>query len=198
MSDEKELETWREEWRALGGKKDLTMELAARVKRDGRRIKRAAAFEVSSAIVSSSVFLWFAIASKGLPVYVALCAGGFLFNGIWLTRLFTLREGASKSLGEGLDLFVETTRRRFTDDLRWNAFARKATLALGLAIAPWSVWMLISAWPVYRAEPWRFAVGIGVVIIILSGVHLGLRKKRTKLTAERAHFESLVADRTLV
>lgn len=197
MTEDNELEEWRAEWQALGGREGLTRELAARVARDSRRIKLLAAGEVIAATLSSSVSLWMAIGSHGAPVIVTLAAGIFLFNGIWLTRLFTLREGESAALGEGLDAFIERTRRRLLADLRWNTFARRATIALALAIAPWSAWMLSAAWPVYHAEPWRAAIGFGGVIVILGLVFGSLRMKRTRIAAERERFEALVAEGTL-
>lgn len=197
MNEENELETWRGEWQSLGGREGLTRELAARVAKDGRRIKRSVATEVTAAAFSSSVSIWMAITSHGAHVIVALCAGIFLFNGVWLTRLFTLREGESSGLGDGLDAFVERTRRRLQDDLRWNTFARRAAIALGVATVPWSAWMLVVGWSVYRAEPWRAGVGFGGIVVILGFVFAWLRSKRTAIAAERERFEALVAERTL-
>ena len=197
MNEENELETWRGEWQSLGGREGLTRELAARVADDGRRIKRSVATEVIAAAFSSSVSIWMAITSHGAPVVVALCAGIFLFNGVWLTRLFTLREGERSGLGDGLDAFVERTRRRLLDDLRWNTFARRAAIGLGVAIVPWSAWMLVVGWSVYRAEPWRAGVGFGGIVVILGFVFAWLRSKRTTIAAERERFEALVAERTL-
>jgi hypothetical protein len=197
VNEENELETWRGEWQSLGGREGLTRELAARVAKDGRRIKRAAAIEVLAAALSSSASLWMAIGSHGAPVLVGLCAGIFLFNGVWLTRLFTLREGERSGLGDGLDAFVERTRRRLQDDLRWIAFARRATIGLGLALVPWSAWMLSAGWSVYRAEPWRAGVGFGGIVVILGFIFAALRSKRATIAAERERFEALVAERTL-
>lgn len=198
MNEENELETWRGEWQSLGGREGLTRELTARVAKDSRRIRRSVATEVLAGVFSSSIALWMTIRSHGAPVLVALCAGIFLFNGVWLTRLFTLREGEHSGLGDGLDAFVERTRRRLQDDLRWNTFARRATIVLGVAIVPWSVWMLVVGWSVYRAEPWRAAVGFGGVVVILGFLFGWLRSKRRTIAAERERFEALVAERTLV
>ena len=45
--DDRELETWRGEWHALGGKDDLAAELVARAARDGKRMRHAALREVA-------------------------------------------------------------------------------------------------------------------------------------------------------
>ncbi|MBX3231864.1 MAG: hypothetical protein KIT84_11860 [Labilithrix sp.] len=192
MTEERELEVWRAEWAALGGRDDLAKTLAARVVKDGRRIKRGVAGEVAAAMLAASFSLWMAIASNGRPGAVVLCAGIFLFSGVWLTRLFTLREGAR--MAEGLEGFVALTRKRLADDMRWNAFSWRATFVVGVAATAWAIWTLVAGWSFYRAEPWRGVVGFGGIYVILAAVAVGMRVRRRKIAAEAERFEALVAD----
>lgn len=192
-AEEKELEMWREEWQSLGGREGLMIELVAQAKRDATRIRRSKLTEVGAGVFACSVGLWFAMGGK--PGAIVLCAGLFLFNGIWLTRLFTLR---AEEQGTPLDDFVALRRKRLELDLKWNAFARRATIGLGLALAPWAAWMAWAGRGFYAAEPWRAAVGFGGIVVILAGVLHALAKARSKIGAERERFETLVAERTLV
>jgi hypothetical protein len=192
MTEEKELEMWREEWQSLGGREGLMKDLAAQAVRDAKRIRLSKLTEVSSAIVSSAVALYFAMYLRA--VGIAMCAGIFFFNGVWLTRLFTLR---AEEQSTALDDFIGLRRKRLELDLKWNAFARRATIGLGLACFPWSAWMLHAGWDLYRAEPWRAVVGFGGIVVILAGVLFGLGRKRKKIADERERFETLVAEKTL-
>lgn len=191
MTEEKELEVWRKEWESLGGKEDVTKFVMARVAKDGRRIKLGIAGEVAASIVASSFALFMAIKSHGAPVTTVLCAAIFLFCGVWLTRLFTLREAAA--LGEGLDGFLSLTRKRFEDDLRWNDFSWRTCIVVSVASTAWGSWALAAGWSLYRAEPWRGIVGFGGIYVILGFVVAMLRSKRAKIKSEREAFESLVA-----
>lgn len=196
MNEEKELEAWRAAWQSLGGESALAAELAAQAAKDARRVWVSRATETLAALASTSVSLVFAIRSHGRAVTVALCAGIALFNAIWLTRLFTLRVGAGE--GSTVAHFVALRRARLERDRTWNAFARRATIGLGVALVPWSLWMLRVGWALYRAEPWRFVVGFGGVLVILAGVLVTLSRAQKRLDAERERFEALVAERTLV
>lgn len=195
MTEEKELEMWREEWATLGGSDTLIAELAAQAARDARRIRLSNAGEVLAAIFSSSVSLMFAIGSHGKPTTVVLCAGIFLFNGVWLTRLLTLRIATETS---AIDDFIAHRRRSFERDLTWNAFARRATLVLAIACVPWSAWMLHAGADFYNAAPWRGVIGFGGIIVILTIVLFGLKRKRAAIAAESERFETLIAERTMV
>jgi hypothetical protein len=187
---------WRNEWESLGGRDDLAKTLEKNVAKDATKWKRAVALEVLAAIFSSSVSMFFAIASHGAPTAVAMCAGIYLFNGVWLTRLFTIR-GDDKAAGTGLDAFVELTRKRLDADLRWNAFARRSCQVLGVVATAWSIWMLIEGWKFYLAEPWRGVIGFGGIYVILAGLFYALGRKRKKIAETREHFETLLAERTL-
>ncbi|MFO0741050.1 MAG: hypothetical protein U0270_34445 [Labilithrix sp.] len=191
--EEKELEMWREEWQSLGGREGMMNELVAQAKRDATRIRRSKLTEVGAGVLACSVGLWFAMGGK--PVAIVLCAGLFLFNGIWLTRLFTLR---AEEQGTPLDDFVALRRKRLELDLKWNTFARRATIGLGLALVPWAAWMAWTGRAFYAAEPWRAAVGFGGIVVILAGVLYALAEARSKIGTERERFETLVAERTLV
>lgn len=194
MTEEKELEMWREEWQSLGGREGLMRDLAVQAKKDARRILASKVFEVVGASIAAAVAIWFTIRTHGRPVAVAMCAGIFLFNGIWLTRLFTLR---AEEEGTATDDFVALRRKRLELDIRWNLFARRSTIGLAIAVTPWCIWMAREGWDVYRAEPWRAVIGFGGIVFILAVVHFGLTKKASRLSAERSRFEDLVAERTL-
>lgn len=194
MTEEQELDRWREEWQGLGGRAELTKELAAQAVKDTRRVRLAVVGEVVAAALTSAFGLWSAIGSHGRPAAVVLCAGLFLFNGVWLTRLFTLR---GQDEGAALDDFVARRRQHLDRDLAWNRFARKATIALGVAIAPYAAWIAWAQQAFYRAEPWRAVVGFGGIVVILAALLLFLAKKRAKILEERERFETLVAERTL-
>ena len=111
--------------------------------------------------------------------------------------MLTLRQGSLRAAGTGLDAFVELTRRRLADDLKWNAFGRRSTLALALFLLPWSVWMFLRHYDKYVAEPWRAFVGFGTVAVILGGLLAYQRHKQRALEADRERLESLVAERTI-
>jgi hypothetical protein len=194
MTEEKELEVWREEWQSLGGREGLLKDLASQAVKDARRILISKIVEVSAAVCACSIGLLFAIGSHGKPVAVVMCSGLFLFNGIWLTRLFTLR---AEEQGTPLDDFIALRRKRLELDLKWNDFARRAGIGLGLAITPWSAWMLWSGWAFYRAEPWRGVVGFGGIVVILGLVMNAVARRRRKICEERERFETLVAEKTL-
>ncbi len=197
--DAMELASWRSEWQSLGGREDLARELAERARKDGQRIRRAAALEISATAVATAFCVWFLAKSKGAPIVVALSVVILVFNGVWLTRLFTLREGTMRGVspGEGLDAFVELTRRRIADDLRWNRFSRGATQVLATFIALWCAWAFVQGYSFYAAEPWRGVVGFGGAAAILGGLFVWQRRKAAKLETERERFEALVAERTL-
>lgn len=195
MTEERELEAWRSEWQALGGREELARELAERAKRGAAKQRRAVMMEVVASVVANASFLRMAITSRGAPVITALCAGAFFFSGIWLSKLFAIfgpKDGATS-----VDGYVDVLRAQLDKDARWNDFARRATAALGLAIVPWSLWKVAADWQLYRAEPWRFVVGFGGVVVILAGLLFASTKKRARLAEERERFESLVAERTL-
>lgn len=191
-----ELSGWRAEWQRLGGRHDLARDLSARVARDGCRIRRELLREVAASALGGGVALWLLLRSHGDAVTVTGAAGVLVFLGVWLTRLVTLREGAGH-VGEGLDAFVALTRRRLTDDARWQAFQARALVVLTALIAPWSLWAFFHREVAYRAEPWRAWVGFGGVFVILLALTLHGRKKARDVAAARARFESLVGEGTL-
>lgn len=192
-----ELERWRSEWQALGGREGLAEELARRAVHDGRRIRRAVAGEIAGGAVAAALSVWLLVRTRGDVVVVSACAGILVFLGVCWTRLLTLRQGSLGTAVEGLDGFVKLSRRRVTDDLGWNRFSLRATKVLAALLAPWCVWAFVARYESYRMEPWRAVVGFGGVVVILAGLWLTQRRKQRKLEAERDRFESLVADRTL-
>ncbi|HVH47144.1 MAG TPA: hypothetical protein VM925_32605 [Labilithrix sp.] len=197
MSDENELEGWRREWQSLGGRERLAEELARRVARDGRRIRLRLAVEVTAGIVVLLLAGMLVIGSHGEAVNTVGALGIVFFGGVWLTRLFLLRQGSLRSVGTALDTFVDLTRRRLADDARWAAFSLRAMHIMGLTIVVWGVWAFFYRYAMYRAEPWRAIVGFGGVTFLFGVSYLGQRRKRVRVEEERAHFERLVAERTL-
>jgi len=196
MKDE-ELERWMAEWHALGGRDGLAKELATCAARDAWRIRRDAVGEVAACLFSSAFGVWLVVRTQGRIVAVAAVAGVLLFNGAWLTRLFTLREAESRDVGGGIEAFVEVTRRRLIDDMRWSRFARKAMMVVGGLIVPWAVWAYLSQRAAYDAAPWRALVGFGGALAIVAAVFAWNERRRKVIAAERARFEGLVAERTL-
>lgn len=197
MSEDKELETWKTEWQSLGGRERLAEELAGRVAKDGKRLRRALAREVVAGVVAVGLSVWLVARTHGELVSAVACAGIVLFTGIWLTRLFWVYEGSLRSPGTGLDAFMDLTRCRLADDLKWIAFSRRATQILAIAIVPWGIWAFVRRYAMYRDEPWRAVVGFGSVALILTGLFVWYRGKQRKLVAELERFEALVAERTL-
>lgn len=64
-AEEMQMEAWKQEWQALGGRDGFAQELAARVERDGRRLRHALAREVASALVSTGVCVWLLVWTRG-------------------------------------------------------------------------------------------------------------------------------------
>lgn len=191
--EDKELSAWRAEWQALGGKDDLASKLVARAAKDGRRMRFAAAKEVLAAAFSSAFTLWMVIRSHGKAEITVMTAVILLFNGAWLTHFFTLRADLFSPSAEGVDAFIELTRRRLATETRWARFARLWTVAIGVALTPWSVWFFYTHRDAYYAEPWRAVVGFGTAAAILVGVYFFTHRKERKLRAQTEAFESNLA-----
>ncbi len=197
MTEERELEGWKNEWQALGGRDSLATELAARVERDARRIRRAVAVEIAASVFAVSVTVWGVVRTRGDVRVAVACAAILVFTGVWISQLTALRLPSLRQHGTGLDAFVELTRRRLTDELRWVSFADRAMLVLGVLLVPWSVWMFFSHAARYAAEPWRAFVGFGTAALVFVLAWVKSRRRRRAVTAERDRFESIVAERTL-
>lgn len=193
MTDDPELSSWREEWQSLGGGEDFAAALVARATRDGRRLRLSALGEVFGVLVSTSICIALMVRSHGAIDVLAITALILMFNGGWLTYFFTLREGAFGSSGQGTEAFVALTRRRFAIDRRWIQFSRKWTIALVALLIPWSAWAIYRHRDAYRAEPWRGAVGFGVMAAILIGLFFWLRFKERRTIAREAAFEREIA-----
>ncbi len=190
-----ELETWRSEWQAMGGRSGLAAELSARVARDGVRIRRSLAAEVAGGIFAVVLATALVVHTHGERVTAVVCAGVLVFTGVWTTRVLTLRHGSLRATAEGLDTFVALTRRRIDDDLRWVAFGTRAMQIFAALLVPCAAWALVARWAIYSAEPWRGVVGFGTAAVILAFALLRYRVKRRLLVADRARFEALVAER---
>lgn len=195
--EDEELEMWTKEWQSLGGRDGLAQELSARVTRDAKRIRRSVVTELAGAAFSTALGAWLVVKTQGSVVVVVVVAGILVFNGVWLTRLLTLRENESRGLADGVEGFVALTRRRADNDMRWNRFARDAMLVLGALIVPWSVWAYLSRREAYDAAPWRGIVGFGTAFVILAAVFVFNQRRRRLLEADRTRFERLVDERTL-
>jgi hypothetical protein len=192
-----ELEGWKREWQSLGGRDDLARSLAERVQQDGRRLRRELVAEMAWAAGSTALCLWLLVDSEGKPVVAVACAGTLLFTGVWVTRLLTLKYGAANAADSGLDAFVELTRRRLADDLKWHLFRRRSLDIAALLIVPWTLWAISERYSLYRAEPWVGVAEVGLLIALLIGLFIHLPRKIRSLEAARQRFEALVDDRTL-
>lgn len=192
--DDKELSTWRTEWQTLGGQEDLAAELVARAAKDGRKMRRAAALEVLAATFSTTVCLWLVVKTHGELEITAMTAIILLFNGGWLTHFFMSRANLFGSSGEGLEPFIELTRRRLATDLRWAAAARRWMLAVGVPLIPWAIWVLSAHRDAYAAAPWRGVVGFGGAAAIFAGVYVWTHVKERRLRLESEAFDRHVAD----
>ena len=192
-----ELEGWRQGWQALGGRADLARSLAERVKQDGRRLQRELVSEMAWAAASSALCVWLLVDSGGKPVVAVACAGTLLFTGAWVTRLLTLKYGAASGADSGLDAFVELTRRRLADELKWQLYRRRSLDVAALLIVPWTIWALTERYSLYRAQPWVGIAEVGLLVGLLVGLFIHLPRKIRALEAARDRFEALVDERTL-
>jgi hypothetical protein len=192
-----ELEGWQQDWQSLGGREDLARSLAERVQRDGRRIRRELIVEMAAAAGSTALCVWLLVDSRGKPVVAVACAGVLLFTGVWVTRLLTLKQGSSRAEGSGLDAFIELTRRRLTDDVKWHTFRRRALDVLVPLTLLWTVWAFSHRQALYRARPWLGAVELSALVALLVWSFVHLRRKVRALEAARDRFEALVDDRML-
>lgn len=197
MSDETngdpELSAWRAEWQTLGAGEEYAAKLVARASRDGRRLWRAALGEVLGVVFSTTLCLILAVRSHGAIEVVALTGLVLVFNGAWLTYFFTLREGTFRASGEGTEAYVALTRRRLATDRQWIRYGRRWTVVLCALLLPWSVRFAFVHRALYRADPWRAAVGFGGVAVILGGLALWLRYKARKAEEQEALFEREIA-----
>lgn len=192
-----ELAGWRAEWQALGDVAALGDQLAERCARDGRRIRRSLYAEAIAAFVSCAIVVGLIVRTRGAPPVTAMCGAILVFNGVWVTRFFTAREGQLRLDGSSLDRFVALTRRRLASDLSLARFAWRANLVMLAMVVPGIAWIVASRLEAYRREPWRALVGIGVAAAIHAGLFAWMRRKRAKLAAEQERFEQLVTRGTL-
>jgi hypothetical protein len=179
----------------MGGREGLASELSARVVRDGKRIRRSLTAEVAGGLFAVGLSIALVVRMHGEAVTTVVCAGVLVFTGVWTSRIFALRQGSLRATTEGLDTFVELTRRRLDDDLRWVVFATRAMQILTALLVPWAIWALVARWSVYSAEPWRGIVGFGTAGALIAASFLKYRIKRRSVLQDRERFEALVADR---
>lgn len=197
MTADEELTTWRAEWQSLGGKEGFGKELVERAAKDARKMKRSAAGEVLGALSSSAVCVGLVVKMHGAAEVTAVTAMILLFNGAWLTHFFTVRAGTFSPEANGLDAFVELTRKRIATAIRWNRYAANWTAILSLLLVPWSVWTFLAHKEAYLAAPWRAFVGFGGWVGIMAALLVFLRWKRAKLVLEQERFEKQVAEVSL-
>jgi hypothetical protein len=195
--DDRELASWRGEWKTLGEHQELAVELVARAAKDRRRMRNAAAREVLGAAFSTAFCLWMLVRSRGTVEIVAVCALVLAFNGAWLTQFFMVRVDLFATSGEGLEDFLALTRRRLATELRWARIARRWLLALCVLTLPWAVWMFVAHQAAYAAAPWRGVIGFGGAAAIFAGVYVWTRWKERALSVEAEAFERHVADARL-
>ncbi len=195
MNDDHELSRWQLEWQSMGGQEGLASELSTRVVRDGKRIRRSLTMEVAGGLFAVGLSIALVVRMRGEAVTTVVCAGVLVFTGVWTSRIVALRQGSLRATTEGLDTFVELTRRRLDDDLRWVVFATRAMQILTALLVPWAIWALVARWAVYTAEPWRGIVGFGTAGVLVAASFLKYRIKRRSVLQDRERFEALVADR---
>lgn len=191
--EDKELSAWRAEWQALGGKDDLASKLVARAAKDGRRMRFAAAKEVLAATFSSAVCLWLVQRFHGSAEIAVMTAVILLFNGAWLTHFFSSRADLFTPSGEGVDAFIDLTRKRLATETKWARYARLWTAFMSAALTPWSVWVFYAHREAYFVAPWRAVVGFGGAAAIFAGVYMVALRKERKLRAQTEAFESNLA-----
>jgi hypothetical protein len=192
-----ELEGWKQQWQALGGREDLTCALAERVQRDGRSIRRELAVELSAAAGSTALCVWLLVDSRGKPVVAVACAAILFFTGVWVTRLLTLKQGSARAEGSGLDAFIELTRRRLADDVKWHDFRRRCLPILTLLLVPWLIWAVSQRAALYGEKPWLAMLELGALVGLLIWSFIHLPRKVRALETARDRFEALVDERTL-
>jgi hypothetical protein len=193
-NEDPELAAWRGEWQGLGGTEDFAAQLVARARKDGRRLRRSAAVEVTAAALSSTFAIWLVVHRRGALEAVLLMALILLFNGAILAHFFTVRAGTFASSGDGVEAFVALTRRRFRTQKRWAGYARRWLLVLLVAVVPWAALMLHAHWDGYAAQPWRGVVGFGGIFVIAGGVLAWIRRTELRLVQESEAFERQLAD----
>jgi len=192
-----ELASLRAEWGNLGGQAELVTRLTARAGVDGRRMWRDATAEVMGALGSTSVVLWATIASHGSLTTVTIAAFVLLFNGAWLTHFFLTRADLFRASTEGLDAFVVLTRKRLAAEERWTRASLRWQMVVALFLLPWFGWVFVTHLDLYRAEPWRVALVVGVFAAVVGGLRVYSTRKGRRLRAEAARFEQMVADAAL-
>lgn len=194
---DRELEEWRREWQSLGGAEGFATELVQRAARDGKKMKRAAAYEVLAAIFSTSVCVWLLVRTHGSIEIASLMALILLFNGAWLMQFFTVRATLFDAAGATVEAFVTLTRKRLETERRWTRYAQRWMLVLGFLISPWMIWIFVTHRDAYLAAPWRAFVGFGGAAAIFAAVVLFARRKAKRLAVEEERFERQVAEAQL-
>jgi hypothetical protein len=192
-----ELERWKLQWQALGGREDLARSLAQRVAIDGRKIRRELMLEVAAAAASTATCVWLLVDSRGKPVVVAACAGVLLFTGVWVTRLLSLKQASAGAEVSGLEAFLQLTRQRLVDEIKWQTFRRRSLNVMTLLVVPWTVWALFHRYPVYQSHPLQGTAELGLLLGILMALFIHLPRKIRSLEAGLQRFDALVDDRTL-
>ena len=191
-----ELERWKQQWHALGGREDLARSLAERVARDGQKIRRELGLEVAAAAASTAICVWLLVDSRGKPVVAVACAGVLLFTGVWVTRLLTLKRASAGAEVTGLDAFIQLTRQRLTDEIKWQTFRRRSLNVMTVLVVPWTVWAFLHRYALYRSDPWLGAAELGLLFGTLIALFFHLPRKLRGLEASLQRFDSLVDDRT--
>jgi hypothetical protein len=191
--EQAELDGWQEEWRALGDGAALADALAERCARDGRRIRRSLAIELIAGIVSSAIVIALIVRAHGAAPVTVICGAILAFNGAWVTRFFVARRGELSPAGEGLDRFVELTRRRLASDRALARFASRANLVIACLLVPALTWLLADRWERVRLRPIPVALAVAFAILIHVGALLWTRRKQRGLVEEEARFEALIA-----
>jgi hypothetical protein len=195
--DDKELAEWRAEWQSLGGRAGLAEELGARVKKDGRRIRLGLAKEISSVPVGAAVCVWLIVRTRGEIAAALTSAALLLLIGVSVSRLITLREGTLDASANTLDAFIELTRRRLRDDLRWARFKQRLQQITILVVVVWCASLVVLHFDYYRTSPWQTVIIWTICSAILGFFLWRNGRRQQRLEAELERFEALVVERAL-
>jgi len=186
MTEDRELDSWRDDWSAIATAAP-SGDLVAHVHKQAQRQVRAAVGEVSASLflVVVSALL---IRRQPIAPVVAFAMAMCLYVGVWLTYFFMIRVGSWDRAGSTVREYIERSRRLHAIEVRWARFARACMIALVVLFAAWSPWVISAKWQLYRAAPWRGVVGFGAALCIFALVFIWNRRKLRLLTDAQKTF----------
>jgi hypothetical protein len=188
-----ELEQWRAQWLANGDEHAITYDLQARAKRDARRLRRTAAWEVASCAFGAILLTTLVVRGKGRLEVTAPAMAIVAFSGVRLAQFFAERRDLFAHAELATDEYMQVTYKRLEVATRWTTTTQRWLAVLALAITPWCGWMAIAHFHTFAAEPWRALVGFGSVALIFVGAAAWTHHGRGQLLRERARLDALVS-----